>query len=159
MSDKYIVRRFHNSDANEVSELIIKTLRTTNIKDYSEEYIENDVKIFTPEGVVERASWTHFYVIEDNDIIVGCGAIGSYWGKEDESSLFNIFVLPEYQGKGVGRKIIETLEKDEYFLRAKRVEIPASITACEFYQKMGYKYKNGIDVVDEEQLIRLEKFR
>ena len=159
MSDKYIVRRFHNSDANEVSELIIKTLRTTNIKDYSEEYIENDVKIFTPEGVVERASWTHFYVIEDNNIIVGCGAIGSYWGKEDESSLFNIFVLPEYQGKGIGRKIIEALEKDEYFLRAKRVEIPASITACEFYKKMGYKYKNGIDVVDEEQLFRLEKFR
>ena len=68
MSDKYIVRRFQNSDAGEVSELIIKTLRTTNIKDYSEEYIENDVKIFSPEGVIERASWTHFYVIEDNDI-------------------------------------------------------------------------------------------
>ena len=58
--------------------------------------------------------------------------------------MFNIFVLPEYQGKGVGRKIIEALEKDEYFLRAKRVEIPASITACEFYKKMGYDYKNGI---------------
>ena len=55
--------------------------------------------------------------------------------------------------------IMETLENDEYFLRAKRVEIPASITACEFYKKMGYTYKNGIDVVDEEQLFRLEKFR
>ena len=49
--------------------------------------------------------------------------------------MFNIFVLPEYQGKGVGRMIMETLENDEYFLRAKRVEIPASITACEFYKK------------------------
>lgn len=38
-------------------------------------------------------------------------------------------------------------------------EIPASITACEFYKKMGYTYKNGIDVVDEELLFRLEKFR
>ena len=159
MSDKYIVRRFHNSDANEVSELIIKTLRTTNIKDYSEEHIENDVRMFTPDRVIERAGWTHFYVVCYKECIVGCGAIGSYWGKEDESSLFNIFVLPENQGKGVGRKIIETLEKDEYFLRAKRVEIPASITACEFYKKMGYTYKNGIDVVDEEQLFRLEKFR
>ena len=25
--------------------------------------------------------------------------------------------------------------------------------------KMGYTYKNGIDIVDEEQLFRLEKFR
>ena len=155
----YTVRKFVNSDADEVSALIIKTLRTTNIKDYSEEFIENDVKMFSPEGVIERASWTHFYVICDGDTIVGCGAIGPYWGKEDESSLFNIFVLPEYQGKGVGRKIIETLEQDEFFLRAKRVEIPASITACDFYRKLGYTYKNGIDVVDEEQLFRLEKFR
>lgn len=159
MSDIYTVRRFQNSDAKEVSELIITTLRTTNIKDYSEEFIEKDVKMFSPEGVIERAGWTHFYVICDKETIVGCGAIGPYWGKEDESSLFNIFVLPKYQGKGVGRTIIETLEKDEYFLRAKRVEIPASITACEFYKKMGYTYKNGIDVVDDEQLFRLEKFR
>ena len=155
----YTVRKFVNSDADEVSALIIRTLRTTNIKDYSEEFIENDVKNFTPEGVLQRASWTHFYVICDGDTIVGCGAIGPYWGKEDESSLFNIFVLPEYQGKGVGRKIIETLEQDEFFLRAKRVEIPASITACDFYRKLGYIYKNGVDVVDEEQLFRLEKFR
>ncbi len=153
------IRRFQASDAEEVSKLIIKTLRTSNIKDYSEEYIERDVKMFTPDGVINRASWTHFYVIIEDESIVGCGAIGPYWGKEDESSLFTIFVLPEYQGKGLGSKIIETLEKDEYFLRAKRVEIPASITGCEFYKKMGYTYKNGIDVVDEEQLIRLEKFR
>ncbi len=159
MSNSYIVRRFQYNDAVEVSSLIIKTLRTTNAKDYSAEYIENDVKAFSPEGVIERAGWTHFYVVCDKECIVGCGAIGPYWGKEDESSLFNIFVLPEYQGKGVGRKIIETLENDEYFLRAKRVEIPASITACEFYKKMGYSYKNGIDVIDEEQLFRLEKFR
>ena len=159
MSTSYIVRRFQYTDAVEVSALIIKTLRTTNAKDYSAEYIENDVKAFSPEGVIERAGWTHFYVVCDKECIVGCGAIGSYWGKEDDSSLFNIFVLPEYQGKGVGRKIIETLENDEYFLRAKRVEIPASITACEFYKKMGYSYKNGIDVIDEEQLFRLEKFR
>lgn len=159
MSEEYNIRRFQDSDADEVSKLIIKTLRTSNIKDYSAEYIENDVKIFTPDGVRKRASWTHFYVVCDKESIVGCGAIGSYWGRVDESSLFTIFVLPEYQGRSIGRKIIETLEQDEYFLRAKRIEIPASITACEFYKKMGYTYKNGVDKVDEEQLFRLEKFR
>lgn len=46
-------------------------------------------------------------------------------------------MLPEYQGKGVGRKIIETLEGDEFFLRAKRIEIPASFTGAPFYEKMG----------------------
>lgn len=52
MSNSYTVRKFHDSDAEEVSALIIRTLRTTNIKDYSEEFIENDVKMFSPEGVI-----------------------------------------------------------------------------------------------------------
>lgn len=156
---EYDVRRFQNEDAQEVSELIVRTLRMTNIKDYSAEYIENDVKMFTPNTVIQRASWMHFYVVLHGKKIVGCGAIGPYWGKEDESSLFNIFVLPEYQGKGIGRKIMETLELDEFFLRAKRIEIPASVTACEFYKKFGYAYKNGVTVPDEEGLLRLEKWR
>jgi len=54
--------------------------------------------------------------------------------------------------------IINTLEMDEYFLRASRIEIPASKTALPFYQKMGYDFKNGIDEIDSEELYRLEKF-
>ena len=159
MTDNYSVRRFMIKDAEEVSRLIIKTFMTTNIKDYSLEYLDGLAKAFTPDNVIKRAEWTHFYVINDGDIIVGCGAIGPYYDKEDESSFFNVFVLPDYQGKGIGRLIIETLENDEFFLRAKRVEVPASITACEFYKKFGYNYKKGGDVLDQDMLYHLEKIR
>ena len=154
-----IIRSFCEADAEKVSALIIHTLQASNSKDYSAETISALEKKLQPSGVLERAGWTHFYVAEEGGDIIGCGAIGPYWGSETESSLFNIFVLPEYQGKGVGRKIIETLEWDEYFLRAKRVEVPASITAVDFYRKLGYEYKNGIDRPDEERIYRLEKFR
>lgn len=154
-----IVRRFRNEDSIELADVIAKTLRITNIKDYSPEYIENDISFLTAEKLIERSKWTNLYVVCEDTKIIGCGAIGAYWGKEDESSLYTIFVLPEYQGKGIGRKIIETLEQDEYFIRAKRIEIPSSITAVEFYRKMGYDYKGGIAQIDEEQLYRLEKFR
>ena len=153
------IRRFEEKDAQEVSALIAKTLRTTNIRDYSPEFIENEVKILTPEYIAWRASWTHFYVVCEGETIIGCGAIGPYWGSETESSLFTIFVLPQYQGKGIGRRIIQTLEQDEFALRASRIEIPASITACEFYRKLGYGYKNGVNTTDEEGLCRLEKHR
>ena len=154
-----LIRSFRNSDAENVSAMIIRTERITNSKDYSEEWINALETRAQPSDILERAGWTHFYVAEENDTIIGCGAIGPYWGSETESSLFNIFVSPEYQGKGIGRKIIETLEQDEYFLRAKRVEVPASITAVNFYRKLGYAYKNGVDRPDEEQIYRLEKFR
>ncbi len=157
--EKYITRRFKEEDAKAVSAMIAKTLITSNSKDYSPEYIEDYINRLTPDYISKRAEFTHFYVVCDNENIIGCGSVGAWWGKEDESGLFTIFVSPEYQGKGVGRKIIETLEQDEIFLRAGRVEIPASITACEFYKKMGYHYKDGVETVDEEQLIRMEKFR
>ena len=152
-------RLINENDAQAVSDLIRKTISISNKKDYPEDIMDQLIEIETPEHVLERASWTHFYVFELAGQIIACGAIGPYWGKEDESSLFTIFVSPEYQGKGVGRFVINTLEKDEFFTRAKRIEIPASITGVPFYLKMGYNYKGGITEPDEEHLIRLEKFK
>lgn len=154
-----IIRRIEESDARSVSELIRRTISISNKKDYPEDLMDQLIAIETPEHVLERASWTHFYVVLEGEDIIGCGAIGPYWGKEDESSLFTIFVDPDCQGKGIGRAIMETLENDEYFLRAKRIEIPASITGVPFYLKMGYHYKDGISEPDEEHLIRMEKNR
>lgn len=154
-------RSFVAEDAEEVSELVNRTLKETNIKDYSKEYIENDIAKLNEDFFIERGKWTNCYVFLDDktDRIIGVGAIGSYWGSETESSLFTIFVSPDYQGRGIGKRIMETLENDEFFLRANRIEIPASITALSFYQKLGYDFKNDVDQVDEEGLYRLEKFR
>lgn len=152
-------RRFQPADAQAVSDLICRTLYTTNSADYSSEELAVVVASLSPEKVLWRATWMHFYVFCCGDALVGCGAVGPYWDKTDECSFFNIFVLPEYQGRGVGRKIIETLEQDELFLRSKRAEIPASLTAVNFYRKFGYAFKNGITTPDEEKLYRLEKHR
>lgn len=159
MSDIYKIRRFQAGDVEEVSALISKTLRTVNSKDYSEEYIEANVLSHSADVLMERAKQGHMYVVCDNSKIVGCGAIAGYWGSITESILLTIFVLPEYQGREIGKRIIRTLEQDEFFLRAKRIEIPSSITAVGFYKKMGYDYKNGIAEIDDEQVYRLEKFR
>ncbi len=158
MNDAYKIRRFRAEDAEETAALIAETLRTVNSKDYSEEIIEANVVSHSAEVLLERAGDGHMYVVEADSRIVGCGAIAAYWGSVTESILLTIFVLPEYQGKGIGRRIIQTLEQDEFFLRAKRIEIPASITGVGFYRKMGYGYKNGIAELDGE-VYRLEKFR
>ena len=153
------IRRFQESDAAAVSELIRTTLQITNSRDYLPEIINALIERETPDHILQRASWTHFYVAEADSEIIGSGAIGPYWDRQDESSLFTIFVRPDCQGKGVGKAIVETLERDSFALRAKRIEIPASITGLPFYLKMGYTYKNGITEPDEERLYRLEKQR
>jgi hypothetical protein len=105
-----------------------------------------------------RAECSHMYVVCDNEEIVGVGAIAPYYDSKTESILLTIFLLPEYEGKGIGRKIIETLELDEYFKRADRVEIPASITGVNFYRHMGYGFKKFGNIINEKGEYRLEKF-
>lgn len=126
-------------------------------KFYPDKSIEYVVESLDENGVRERAKWTHFYVVILDNKIIGCGSIGEYWGSKTESSLFSIFVDPDYQNQGIGRKIIETLEKDEYFKRATRIEIPAAMSAIPFYRKMGYEHKNG-DLIFDDGHFALEKF-
>ncbi len=159
MSSVYEVRSFQTGDAEEVSALIVRTLRTVNSKDYPEKVIEANVLSHSPDVMIEQATNGHMYVVCDGARIVGCGAVAGYLGSVDESILLSFFVLPEYQGKGIGRMIMQTLEQDEYFLRAKRIEIHASITAVDFYRKMGYESKKLIEVSDDEPIYIMEKNR
>ena len=153
-----IARLYQEKDAEAIVNLIRRNFLEVNVKDYGEEAIkvlveQHDVNWF--KGV---ASYANVYVFGIEDEVIGVGAISSFWGSLTESILLTIFVLPELHGEGIGRYIIQTLEQDELFLRADRVEIPASITAVEFYKKQGYDYKNGIKELDEEGHYRLEKF-
>lgn len=153
------VREFLDEDAEAVASLIIRNFKEVNVKDYGEEAIEKLVETHDSKWVLQVASYAHMYVFCRENVIVACGSISSFWGSLTESILLTIFVLPEYHGKGVGRKIIHTLEKDELYIRANRIEIPASITACQFYLKYGYKFKNGDSKLDEEGHYRLEKYK
>lgn len=152
------IRLINEHDYLKVAQMIEDSISNSSFANFYPKSTIDEIKNSLDEkGVAKRASWTHFYVIEENNEIVACGAIGPYYGSEEESSLFSIFVASKYQGKGYGRKIIEVLEKDEYFIRAKRVEIPASMSAIPFYRKMGYEHKNGVLIYSEGHF-SMEKF-
>ena len=153
------VKTYQEENAEEIVNLIVRNFREVNVKDYGEKAIEELVVTHDANWFKGVAEYANVYVFWNEGKIVGVGSISSFWGSLTESILLTIFVLPEFHGQGIGSYIIDTLESDELFLRAERIEIPASITAVGFYQKMGYDYKNGIKELDDEQHYRLEKFR
>ena len=153
-----VIRLITEKDYKSVADMIARSVSSPNYaRFYPQKSIDSVKNALDEEGVKKRASWTHFYVIEEDNKIVACGAIGPYWDSLTESSLFSIFVDEKYQGKGYGRKIIKTLEKDEYFTRANRIEVPAAMSAIPFYRKMGYEHKNG-ELTYAEEHFCLEKF-
>ena len=152
-----LIRSFQEGDEDAVAGVVRETLQISNSRDYPEEFIRENIESHTAEVIRARARESHFYVACDGGTVIGCGGITGYWGSETESYLTTIFVLPACQGRGVGRRIVETLEADEYFRRAWRTEVGSSLTAVGFYRKMGYRYKNGVTGPDRDGVVRLEK--
>ncbi len=153
------IRTFEDRDAESISRLIVRNFLGVNSKDYGIEAMKELAQSHDAAWVRQVAGYAHMYVFERKNQIIGVGSISSFWGSETESILLTVFVLPELHGKGIGRLIIKTLEADELYTRADRIEIPASITAVEIYRKFGYDFKNGVKELDDEGHYRLEKFR
>lgn len=74
----------------------------------------------------------------------------------DEGCLFAVFVLPEYEGRGVGRSLVDLAEQ-ELFKHHKAVwlETDKNSRAAKFYMRLGWVKKENISESD----IRLEKPR
>lgn len=160
MNGKFTIRRFVSADADKVQNIIHRGLREVNGRDYPAKRIEEYCDCFTVEKIRSQAGTAHMYVaVSDAGDVVGTGTIAPFWGSATESILLTIYVLPELIGHGIGTAIVETLERDEYALRAKRIEIPSSVTAVNFYRKLGYDFKDGRGEPDEEGLIRMEKVK
>ena len=151
------VRRFEERDAEAVSGLIVRTMRVSNTADYPVAWMEALAERQRPEDVLRRASVSHFYVAEAGGRIVGCGAVAP--DGEDGSVLSSVFVLPECQRRGVGRRILAALEGDPYSLRARRITLRASLTGMPFYRRLGYAFRDGADRPDGELLYAMEKRR
>ena len=152
-----IVRPYKAGDETAMAEMIAYTLRVSNREDYTPEYLEGIVNHYPPEFFTERAGDSHIYVLCDGDQIIGCGGISGFCGSTTESFVFSVFVHPDYQGRGLGKMMMDALESDEFFRRAARTELSASITAVGFYEKLGYAYKDGITTPDEAGVIVMEK--
>lgn len=141
---------------NEIQETCDMIVRACKFSDFAEFY-PPQYFFCTYEEIKTKTDNGHFYVVKDNGRIVGCGGIGQYWDSMTESWIHTVFVAPEYQRKGIGRKIINFLENDDYAKRANRIEIHAAMSAIPFYRKLGYEHKNG-QLIYSDGHFDLEKF-
>ena len=127
-----ITRQFRNADAQSVSELIIANLKQINSQYYPENVINRMVKLYTPKHLIETAQKQLVLVAEELDEIVGTATISkNFFG--------SVFVRPDMHGKGIGNKVMDSLEQLAKQNGLEEVKLHASINAVNFYTKRGYK--------------------
>ena len=91
------------------------------------------------------------WVATDNEKIIGFSMI-----LPNEGCLFAAFVLPEYEGRGIGRRLVEIAEKELFrHHEIAWLETDKQSRAAKFYIQLGWG--NKIDINDTD--IRLEKHR
>jgi len=70
-----------------------------------------------------------------------------------EGLLKQCYVLPEYNGKGIARELVERVEKIAEEKGLKALKLSSSLIALNFYKKQGYKELNSYNYELENGLL------
>lgn len=146
--------------AEEISKIIIQNLLEVNSKDYGIEFVQNFSKEFTPEEIRKvLPKRTKAFVALENHKVVGTASIDKSWYNDNgEYWILSVFVDTAHHKQGIGKMLINEIEKFALTIPAKKLVIPASIAGCEFYHKLGYEYANNKKELNEEQMYIMEKY-
>ena len=127
------IRHASEDDSDEVSQLIIRTLRSSSAKEYSAAIIANVELSFSPSSVQRLMAKRKVFVASDNGRIVGTGSL-------DGKAVRMMFVLPEFQGRGIGTQLMQRIEALARENGVDVLTVPSSITAVAFYGALGFKF-------------------
>lgn len=140
------IRRYKDSDCNEIMNLFYNTVHQINAKDYNRTQLDVWAPLKLDEDRWRETLSNNFTVVAIKDnAIVGFGDI------QNDGYLNRLFVHKDLQGRGVATLICDSLEKAV----KGRITTHASITAKNFFLKRGYRvskeqqvHRNGISLTN-----------
>ncbi|MBR9679401.1 MAG: GNAT family N-acetyltransferase [Nanoarchaeota archaeon] len=132
-----MIREFQKSDAEAWCNIRKQNLLEVNSKNYPQEIITLLLCQNKPENVLKKIKTRLMLVYEKEKKILGTISLTK------DGEIKNLFVKPELQRKGIGKKLLKTIEKSF----EGKIFLYASTTAQKFYEKNGYKKEH--EEVDE----------
>jgi GNAT superfamily N-acetyltransferase len=113
-------------------------------------YPQADLDIWTAGAMSEtfaRRVAEAFYVAMVDGAVVGTGMIDLASGRIDA-----VFVLPAYMGQGVGRALVDYLERLAVEAGLGEIQLESTLNAAPFYRALGFEgegqsiYRSGLGV-------------
>ena len=125
------IRPAQAGDAADISRVIIRALRETNAKDYTPDIIARVELSFSPAAVERLIDQREVFVAEMDNRVVGTASL-------DGQALRTMFVLPDVQGRGIGRLLVQRIERVARERQLAILTVPATVTAEAFYARLGF---------------------
>ncbi|MGM4904978.1 GNAT family N-acetyltransferase [Tardiphaga sp. 866_E4_N2_1] len=125
------IRPAQAGDAAGISRVIIRALRETNAKDYTPDIIARVELSFSPAAVERLIDQRDVFVAEMDNRVVGTASL-------DGQALRTMFVLPDVQGRGIGRLLVQRIERVARERQLAILTVPATVTAEAFYARLGF---------------------
>jgi GNAT superfamily N-acetyltransferase len=129
---EYAIRPARCEDAEGISRAIISALRKTNARDYSAAVIARVEESFSPAVILDFLKRRTVFVAVVEDSIVGTASL-------EGEVVRTVFILPEYQGRGIGRALMARVERAAITSNVAILAVPSSVTAEPFYAKLGFR--------------------
>ncbi|CAL79842.1 putative Acetyltransferase [Bradyrhizobium sp. ORS 278] len=131
-----LIRAATTDDAHALSALIQDAVRTTNSRDYGPAIIDAICANFTRDKVIEKMSQRDVFVAASEASVLGTVSLATI--SPDAGRLHSMFVAPRHQGGGIGRRLVQHLERHAASKGLSQLSLSSSITARPFYAKLGY---------------------
>jgi len=147
--------------AREMSKIIKTNMYEINIKDHGKDVIDRISKYFTEKEIKKQfPNRTKCFVALDNERVVGTASIDRFRGDETGTKyiILTVFVRSENHKQGIGKALIQEIEKYAVQIGVRELIILASVYGCEFYRKLGYDYLDGKKEQNEDKEYILVKY-
>jgi GNAT superfamily N-acetyltransferase len=86
-----------------------------------------------------------FYLISEDETTLGFIGIEYHYENESVTRIHKIYLLPETQGKGIGKKVIAAIEK----MALKNNSTALSLNVNRFNPALGFYKKIGFEIIEE----------
>jgi N-acetylglutamate synthase-like GNAT family acetyltransferase len=140
------IRPALDDDADDISAVILRALRETNAKDYTDEIIERVERSFSPVVVRALIGKRTVFVATLGGRVVGTASL-------DGSVVRTVFVAPDAQARGIGKLLMAEIERTARERNISSLTVPSSVTAEAFYARLGFKTVRDSYHGDERTII------
>ena len=145
------LKQASTADLNTIQEIVNKTWPITYGEILSKEQLDYMMDlIYSDESLIKQIQNQEqlFYIVNEETSVIAFIAIEHNYKNEAVTRIHKIYILPEAQGKGIGKLLIDAVQK----LATENNSTSLSLNVNRFNKALAFYQKLGFEIIAEENI-------